>query len=78
MAKTNTATWTKTARGWQLLVNFTRHWEAPGVGEGLDTLHTVVVHKRGDRNGGTPTEVRLTSRVFARDGKHLAFAEEAK
>lgn len=79
MGARNTARWTRGRNGeWQLLVHFGRHWEAPPVGEGYDTVHRVYVQKKGDKHAGTPTEVRLTSRVFYndRDRKFLAFAEE--
>ena len=76
MRKENTATWTRGKDGgWQLLVVFARHWDAPGVGEGEGTVHTVPVYRKGDHRPSTE-QVRLTSRVFrARDGQHKAFAE---
>ena len=76
MKKINTATWTRGRAGaWELVVHFTRHWEAPAVGEGEGTVHTVQVVKRG--KPATAERVRLTSRCFDRNGERKAFAVPA-
>lgn len=74
MTKKNTARWVKPdGEGWQLLVEFQRHWEAPERGTGLGTTHSVLVVKRG--KPPVREDVEWTSRVFHRDGKVLAFGE---
>ena len=76
MVKKNWAQWTRTDNGWELLVRLVRHWEAPATGEGKGkgtVIPNVVVTKKGKRDE-TKT-VRLTSNVFMRDSKVLAFAE---
>ena len=76
MVKKNWAQWTRTDKGWELLVRLVRHWEAPAAGEGKGKgtiIANVVVAKKNKRDE-TKT-VRLTSNVFMRDSKVLAFAE---
>lgn len=77
MATTNIATWTKTSRGWQTLLEFKRSWEAPAVGSGLGEHVKCKIVKRNEYESRVPmTTVKLTSRVFNSDGKLLAFCEE--
>lgn len=74
MKKINTATWTRGRDGgWELIVHFARHWEAPAVGEGEGTVHTVQVAKRGEP--ASTEQVVLTSRCFDRNGERKAFAQ---
>ena len=76
MVKKNWAQWTRTDKGWELLVRLERHWEAPaaGVGKGAGTvIPSVVVTKKNQPDENRT--VRLTSNVFMRDSKVLAFAE---
>ena len=76
MSKSNYATWTKGRfGGWELVVHFVRYWDAPAVGEGEGTVHTVSVVKRG--KPATTGRVRLTSRAFDRNGERKAFAVPA-
>ena len=75
--KRNTARWTRDSRGgWQLIVDFVRHWEAPKIGTGKGRVVEVDVYKRGARTPITE-KVELTSRVFGhqRTGRPAAFAE---
>ena len=79
MAKTNIATWTKTREGWRTIVEFRRSWEAPKAGTGKGTEHDAKIVKRGEYESRVPvSRVRLTGRVFERDGRLLAFCEEVK
>ena len=76
MGTRNTATWTRGRfGGWELVVHFARHWEAPAAGDGEGTVHTVQVVKRG--KPATTERVRLTSRCFDRGGERKAFAVPA-
>lgn len=80
MAQHNIANWTKARNGdWQLIVSLNRHWEAPDVGSGIGTIVKAHIVKRGeylDRKA-KPVDLKLTSRVFERDGVRKAFAEQA-
>ena len=78
-ANSNIANWTKSDKGWQLIVTFNRHWEAPSVGEGLGKTVYAHIVKRGeyfDRKA-KPSKLKLTSRVFKREGVLKAYAKEA-
>ena len=75
MRKQNTATWTKGRDGaWTLLADLTpRYFDAPPVGSGEGVELSVLVCRKG--RAPETARVRLTSRVFERGGKRLAFAE---
>lgn len=73
----NTASWTQTRNGWQLLVDFGRVHEAPNRGTGLGRVIQVRVLYKDQPWPKSGTDVRLTSRVFnsSRTGRPAAFAE---
>ena len=79
MKTANIANWTRTKSGWQLIVTLHRSWEAPSVGSGLGQKVQAKIVKKGQYESRVElSTLKLTSRVFNRDGKLKAFCEEAK
>ena len=79
MAAFNEAQWTRTKDGWQIIVTFNRHWEAPKVGSGKGGVVAAKVVKRGEYASRVkPSNLKLTSNVFTdrRTGLPKASAEE--
>ena len=79
MATTNLATWKRTKSGWQILVEFRRVWEAPNPGTGKGRKVSAKLVRKGEYESRVePQEFRLTSRVFERNNRRYAFAEEVE
>ena len=78
MKQANIGHWTKTPKGWQMIMVIKRHWEAPDAGTGKGQTIRGKIVKRGEYESRVAVETyRLTSNVFRSDGKLKAFVEPA-
>lgn len=64
--KNNYAYWTRTQKGWNIIVVFERVWEAPKIGEGIGVLVEVPLYQADQRTTWKERTRRLllTSNCF--------------